>query len=135
MTFPCLAGPNPRELVCSLITKVDGGYKIVLSEIRVIDQVQNDGPFKLPGSSPKNVVSVICFRSSIVPVLEDKKVIDAGYNLSIATRASGTIELSKAKEVYQARQVNGSMSDSEHKALAARLKEMDEQAQVSPPSN
>lgn len=131
LAFPCLAGTLPQEFMCSFITKVDGGYKIVLSKIRVIEQVQQEGPFKLPAKSPKDVVSVICFRSSIVPVLGDRKVLDAGYYLDLMSRASGTVELSKVNNVYKARQISGSMSASKHEALVARLKEMNERVQPS----
>lgn len=129
-----MAGSGPRELICSLIIKVGNVYKIAPLNIRVIEQVRHPGPFKLPENSPKQVVSVICFRSSVIPVLEDRKVLDAGYKLDIATRSSGTIELSKAENLYRARQVSGSMSAGERRLLAARIEEMNAQAQ-SPPAS
>ena len=82
----------PKETMCNIINRVEGGftYKPAFG-LSVLREVQHDGPFVLPNEP--NTVTIACIRSSLIPVVEDVKVLQAGYSLFIGGGRGGGISM------------------------------------------
>lgn len=108
-----------RELVCAYtVIAANGESQVVPSvTLSVLDQVTTTSGFKLPADAPPKVSSIMCARSSPIPVKNDAWVVDAGYPLFISAPAgdgkSRVFRLDRPKDRLHLQAVQGTMTADE----------------------
>jgi hypothetical protein len=98
------------------------GAMVTAPDLRVLEGTARAGPFKpgLPAGA-----SIACGRSSIVPALQDWKVLDAGHVLYIVEAAAaddrriGVLEISTGQFRY--RLIQGQLTPAEAEQVMERL--------------
>jgi hypothetical protein len=114
-----------RESVCAFtVTAPEGGFRIVPSKtLEVLHQVVSTDVFTLPADAPQHVASVMCARSSPIPVLNDMAVVKAGYPLFITAPATSgpprVFALESDQSVYRLRAIRGQLAPAEQTAVEA----------------
>jgi hypothetical protein len=86
--FPAaIAANEPTEGSCAVVSSDAAGSSttIPVEALHVITATASSGPFRLPEGSPASAKAVMCERSSLVPALNDDKVVLAGYPFAIAS--------------------------------------------------
>lgn len=131
---PCTAFGSERnfEMLCSYnVQASDGRFQVVPSEtLQVLDRVSQSQSFRLPSDAPKDVVALMCARTSPIPVVGDALVLMAGYSLYISAPGKGNesvlIKLSISDGAFRYEIIGGELSDRQSSDLAAVIDAMAE---------
>src|SRR5215216_4550297 len=87
------ASAKPRDIMCNAIEKTAEG-KFTYAQIpglSIVRHVNENRPFTAEGSA--ELVGFACARTEIVPIVNDVKVLQAGFSLSIGISRNGAIEM------------------------------------------
>ena len=119
------------ETVCAFTVKTDDGrFRIVPSEeLHVLDQVAEASTFRLPTDAPRDIASIMCARSSPVPIKNDMLVPLAGYPLYLSAPPAGggpnrVFVLDSKAGVVTYTSVRGTLTEIESSRVEDVLKEM-----------
>ncbi|MDN3653322.1 hypothetical protein QWY77_11280 [Thalassotalea ponticola] len=116
------AQADTTEYMCGVQTK-DGKFT-ELEGFSVIDQARK-GAIELPSGVKDSTSAVMCWRSSLIPLKGDHKVILLGYPFYIIERSddpkdSRMIALEYSDDSYQVREVKGSLNEHELSVITAQ---------------
>ena len=114
---------EPAERFCATLTEGQSDF-VVDTNLHVLEQTQKAGPFRFEQRPGPPVRAIMCRRASALPLLNDWKVVEAGYPLFIQTMRSITV-LSKTGDGYRLRLHKGQMTDAERSGVDERLKQLE----------
>ncbi|HEV2746106.1 MAG TPA: hypothetical protein VGW34_02265 [Allosphingosinicella sp.] len=124
--------PPVEETACAaLVDGADGTIAAVDDpDLRVLEQTRATGKFAY---SRENTRAIRCLRSDLVPVVNDFKVLRAGYPLYIVSGGTGAnrmgvLELSTGQ--FRFRILQGELTPNERHRLLLRLNEIQEAARA-----
>ncbi len=125
---------DSQDLMCGTIRRTeDGRFRNSMdSGLSVRALVAEPGPF-VQRLGP-DVVAFTCFRSEVMPEVDDVEVLQAGYGLYLGSMRTGTrmIKLELVDGRVRFETVGGALSGGERRSLERIVAQM--QARLAPPS-
>lgn len=116
-----------QEAGCSALVKTEQGTTVVDdANLKVLEQTRTSADFVY---RRENTQAIRCVRTDLVPVLNDVKVLRAGYPLYVVQAVAGTtragvLEVSGGQVRF--RVVQGELTPDEKQRLLTRLNEIQE---------
>lgn len=116
---------EPKELFCSSAT--EGTSKFVVdTRLHVLEETKKPSWFQYKPAKGPRAFAIMCRRSSIVPAVNDHKVVDAGFLFFIqtadATGRTRLMQLAKPEGRYQIKMMSGRLAPQEQKLIDERLR-------------
>jgi len=121
VTGMALYGAASAAERCSVIYETsDGSLKHMVLPSLSVEGLARDEPFRLPNDSPPNVKSVMCGRDSLVPGLNDYKVLRAKLTMGVVADTRVAV-LEMVNGQLRFRVIDGKMSPQEMERTQAVL--------------